>query len=487
MSEPVDTAVTAPSAAGATKRTAVDMDAHNGLRGALAMWVLLFHCLLFCKLGLDWQGSSLMPMFFMLSGFALAVVYQPRLAEGAPRPVRVGAYLRNRLARVMPTYYVGLALALPLWFTGYVFAFAPSGPQVAMSIIFSVVPVITLLAPGTATLWFPVDGPSWTVCTLLAMWAVLPWFLRGLERVSDGGLLRRLALCYYLQMGVGFALFFGMLPSTGYWPAFATATMHPISRLPVFLMGVYAGVLCARYPAVPLVAAPGAVPAGAGGEGASAPRPADVAATTAKPTLGAAAGSSAVMPWYPTWLGVAPLPVPAIWPLVTQGDWGRTANLYAGGLLAGTLAVGALDTAVNVLSGGGGILGGVWLQLIVPMAQLNVIVGVTRDGGASLAGRALRTPLAQWLGKVSMAVYLVHVPLIHYLAWAVKGAVNAAPPTLDCVGTDSACKDAASAFVGNQLMPIWGIAVVPPAAIALGALVFYFVEEPARKALHAKE
>lgn len=46
----------------------VDMSALGGLRGALAVWVMAFHCLLFSDHPVDLQGSSLMPFFFLLSG-----------------------------------------------------------------------------------------------------------------------------------------------------------------------------------------------------------------------------------------------------------------------------------------------------------------------------------------------------------------------------------------------------------------------------------
>lgn len=53
---------------------AVDMAAHNGLRGVLAAWVMLFHCSLYSDYPLDLQGSSAMPFFFLLSGSALPPV-----------------------------------------------------------------------------------------------------------------------------------------------------------------------------------------------------------------------------------------------------------------------------------------------------------------------------------------------------------------------------------------------------------------------------
>jgi hypothetical protein len=38
-----------------------------------------------------------------------------------------------------------------------------------------------------------------------------------------------------------------ILPFLGFWPAFAAATFHPLSRYPLFLMGIFAGELCNRY------------------------------------------------------------------------------------------------------------------------------------------------------------------------------------------------------------------------------------------------
>jgi peptidoglycan/LPS O-acetylase OafA/YrhL len=47
----------------------VDLVDHNGLRGVAVMWVLMFHCFFFSALHWNFQGSTLMPLFFLLSGF----------------------------------------------------------------------------------------------------------------------------------------------------------------------------------------------------------------------------------------------------------------------------------------------------------------------------------------------------------------------------------------------------------------------------------
>jgi hypothetical protein len=48
---------------------------------------------------------------------------------------------------------------------------------------------------------------------------------------------RGIAWCFWVQYGLVMVLFFLLYPALGFWSAFATATMNPFSRLPVFLMG----------------------------------------------------------------------------------------------------------------------------------------------------------------------------------------------------------------------------------------------------------
>lgn len=100
------------------------MDAHNGLRGVAALWVVVYHCLLYSLVNVNLLGSTLMPLFFSLSGFSLAVVYGrsalpppssccgPRAIEeghGATggqasgnKPFSFWDFQQNRFARVMP-------------------------------------------------------------------------------------------------------------------------------------------------------------------------------------------------------------------------------------------------------------------------------------------------------------------------------------------------------------------------------------------------
>jgi peptidoglycan/LPS O-acetylase OafA/YrhL len=64
---------------------------------------------------------------------------------------------------------------------------------------------------------------------------------------------------------------------------------------------------------------------------------------------------------------------------------------------------------------------GLWVQLVLPVSQLSLIYGLSCDEGMSLTARVLVSRPAQYLGKLSYALYLVHWPLIQYLCLFVYG------------------------------------------------------------------
>ena len=68
------------------------------------------------------------------------------------------------------------------------------------------------------------------------MWLVFPLFLSRAQRLTDQQLVKAMVLSYYIQSTVLMTIFYVMNPLVGWWPSFITATMQPVSRLPVFLM-----------------------------------------------------------------------------------------------------------------------------------------------------------------------------------------------------------------------------------------------------------
>lgn len=257
------------------------------------------------------------------------------------------------------------------------------------------------------------------------------------------------------------------------------------------------------------------------------------------------------MPWPACFLGCFPLP-PALAasrcgralllplstkPPATQRDWARVATWQGVGALLFTLGIAAADSYLAVRTRGRVVLRGhVWLQVrfcfclfnvggcpyaclsaclpplhllhpvshshsttntpkkqgLVPMVQLNILVALTRDGRLSLASRALGTSLAQWLGKVSMDVYLVHWPIIAYTALALHGP-RRFETLLDCYGAVDARKEdpahydtCVEAMAAAKRFPPWGILIILPLALAAGELLRRYVNEPARRLLRAR-
>jgi peptidoglycan/LPS O-acetylase OafA/YrhL len=88
------------------------------------------------------------------------------LQAAAGKPPNFMAFLQNRLARIFPVYYACNILALPVFFAGY----TGTNPIYTGAVIASIVVTVfaqntmILLANGNAV---PIDGPSWTVGTLL--------------------------------------------------------------------------------------------------------------------------------------------------------------------------------------------------------------------------------------------------------------------------------------------------------------------------------
>ena len=198
-----------------SKGRTVDTASLDGLRGVAAVWVMVFHCFIYSPFPIDLQGSSIMPLFFLLSGFSLMLAYGHRFAEApSTAPVRslLGPFLQNRLARTYPTYFLCSAFAAPLWWAGYY------GDGTTGGLLTSAAASV-LLASTAACFAFgvPLDGPGWTVCTLFVMWVAFPWSARSAKRCgSSAALVRKLVQCYYLQLLLVFAVFVPVLLFLGY-------------------------------------------------------------------------------------------------------------------------------------------------------------------------------------------------------------------------------------------------------------------------------
>ena len=62
-----------------------------------------------------------------------------------------------------------------------------------------------------------------------------------------------------------------------------------------------------------------------------------------------------------------------------------------------------------------------FLQTFLPHLQLIIVIGLCMDGGESFVSRFLRTKLMQFLGRISLSLYLLHWALMGFVILAING------------------------------------------------------------------
>ena len=62
-----------------------------------------------------------------------------------------------------------------------------------------------------------------------------------------------------------------------------------------------------------------------------------------------------------------------------------------------------------------------FLQTHLVHLQLTIVIGLCMDGGKSFVSRFLRTKMMQFLGRISLSLYLLHLPLMGYVILAING------------------------------------------------------------------
>mmetsp|Transcript_2065 Transcript_2065/g.3480 ORF Transcript_2065/g.3480 Transcript_2065/m.3480 type:complete len:465 (+) Transcript_2065:117-1511(+) len=443
---------------------AIDLTAHVGLRGVAAVWVMMYHAFENSKLRIDLQGSAIVPLFILLSGFNFAVCYggqawksrnwfqlqqsdehlhvvngMEMLNDGLPC-FDTWALMKRRFARVGPMYYFACLLGAPMQLLGWGYIC----PRDTFHQVASVISSLTFTSPTLLYFFGPViASPGWTVCTLMGMWLFAGKWLAHAQRMSDEQLVSAIRKCHLLQF-VFCWLTVPLEKHFGYWRAFGFCTQHPLTRAPVFLMGLYAGLLAVRH------------------EGAAIPF---------------LEGN----PWG-MW---QPLASADNLNACETGNWHyskwhqKNARLTTQYLLV-SVAVTLLDYMVQLATGDveQGVGGQIWFQALVAIPQLHLVLGLTRDRGVSWIAKLLRRPVVQRLGQWSMGIYLVHFLVMQYMAWLRNGGGRLlCPRPWSCSGIGEAyfhqvCvaqtfKDYRDAW----LQPVWCSALVPLISIPLAAVL----------------
>ena len=173
---------------------------------------------------------SAVTMFFVISGFALVATY-----SGADSPLGA-AFVRRRVARLLPMYCAGLALGLVPFL---VYTHDPA--TLTVSVIASLSVTTAIISPGQLSgAW---DGPLWTVSAFAVCYALFPWLLRRLQPLSCAQLRAACLGLAALSATIGIA----WIGATG---LAATPPLHffALFRLPQFALGVARALLAQRRP-----------------------------------------------------------------------------------------------------------------------------------------------------------------------------------------------------------------------------------------------
>lgn len=199
MTDPTPSSATTPSSAQAPAAAPpatprVEFRYLDGMRGAAALAVVLFHTFLFT--GLEGQAAAELPVigwligygylgvpiFIVLSGYVLMLP----LTRSATLQFRggVGPFFRRRAKRILPPYFAAVALSLA------VIALIPLMNQPSGTAWDSKIPVDAggvlshlLLLHNVSPDWaFQIDGPLWSVAVEWQIYFLMPLVLLPLFR-----------------------------------------------------------------------------------------------------------------------------------------------------------------------------------------------------------------------------------------------------------------------------------------------------------------
>jgi peptidoglycan/LPS O-acetylase OafA/YrhL len=156
------------------------LDVLTGIRGWAALWVFLYHAWSLsghsdlivdvAGLSLDFTplasvGGAGVTIFFVLSGFLLAIPFAEWQAGMRERPA-LGKYFLRRVARVFPAYYAQLAILL------VIAAWVPGQPGIEDWGTLRRHLLMLFVTPPIGTL--PINGVWWTLPIEFSFYLVLP-------------------------------------------------------------------------------------------------------------------------------------------------------------------------------------------------------------------------------------------------------------------------------------------------------------------------
>jgi peptidoglycan/LPS O-acetylase OafA/YrhL len=209
----------------------------TSVRFLAAFRVALYHFVSWSDKTFWWRGLLATPIsvsyFFVSSGFLLAYNYSERSDHAQMDSTR---FLLGRVARLLPVYFLGLLVALPILLQ------QPAGFSLGKATL--TVLLLQSWSPSSAMYW---NAPAWALSNLAFFYLSLPVLLKLTRSASKRVCLVGAASAWVVS--VGLALVYldvnpdGLLQinqhSQGFW--LYLLKYNPLARLPEFIFGIMAG------------------------------------------------------------------------------------------------------------------------------------------------------------------------------------------------------------------------------------------------------
>jgi peptidoglycan/LPS O-acetylase OafA/YrhL len=167
--------------------------------------------------------SSAVPLFFVLSGFVLAV--------NSSRYVRNADFFVARVARVWPAHLAAIAFFIYLWFPYTLDIFSADQSIITFANIF----LLQAWWPDK-TVFYSINGPAWSVSCEIFFYITFPWLVRWLRSHP----LEKAFLAYISTLGVLMIidkLFPVEVADLRLWLSY----INPLTNLSAFILGTSAG------------------------------------------------------------------------------------------------------------------------------------------------------------------------------------------------------------------------------------------------------
>ena len=265
-----------------------------------------------------------------------------------------------------------------------------------------------------------------------------------------------IGLLFYQEAIIGFLIML-VMPNSGY--AYWIATAHPISRLPVFFMGICAGVLCVRIR--------------------------DENLEENNLAFGTFSNNCVLSFVEDNFL---PIPFASNDSIVKDQDpeqtsktWRRRLDINMFYYIAVILSMGTWNVIATLAKEKDASdrdasffeeswLGPerAYLQFSMVHTQLMIILGLCWDNKKSLTSKFFNSKVMQFFGRISMSLYLIHEPVVFYIRFFMHGVWN---------------WEDAEGMEGPPPSPIWTVPIHVILSLCFGTLITIYIEEPARKIL----